>query len=150
MKDNTIYIHYGHSSYNKSEFTPIRNIYGLTKPRGGLWASAVDAPYGWKQWCEQEDFRDCNNEDSFKFKLSQKAKVLHIKKVEDCDFLPQIPRPTKQTIFGWFCPDYEKLMKSGFDAVEVHISDDYGLYHKLYGWDCDSIVVMNKDVVIPI
>lgn len=29
-----------------------------------------------------------------------------------------------------------------FSRVSVH------LYYKLYGWDCDSIVVMNHDVVV--
>lgn len=145
--NNTIYIHYGHSSYNKSEFTPIRNVIDFTKPRGGLWASPIDAPYGWRQWCEQEEFRKCKERESFKFTLSPTAKILHIRSIEDCEFIPTLKSSNR---LRWFCPNYEKLMKGGFDGVEVHISDDYNLYYKLYGWDCDSIVIMNKDIVVPI
>ncbi|MFR3519297.1 MAG: hypothetical protein ACLTT4_12785 [Coprobacillus cateniformis] len=45
--------------------------------------------------------------------------------------------------------DFEEL-KRQYDAIEVNISNDYGLYWKLYGWDCDSILVMNSDVVVEI
>ena len=40
-----------------------------------------------------------------------------------------------------------------YDAIELHLSeevvDDYleSLYFKLYGWDCDSILIMNKDII---
>ena len=26
------------------------------KPYGGLWASDINAKYGWKSWCEDENF----------------------------------------------------------------------------------------------
>ena len=42
---------------------------------------------------------------------------------------------------------FEKLAEI-YDAVEVSISSDFDLYYKLYGWDCDSIVIMNPDVVV--
>ena len=40
-----------------------------------------------------------------------------------------------------------------YDAIELHLSDevtdDYleSLYFKLYGWDCDSILIMNPDII---
>ena len=40
--------------------------------------------------------------------------------------------------------DFEELKKE-YDAIEVIISD--GLYYALYGWDCDSILILNKDIV---
>lgn len=40
--------------------------------------------------------------------------------------------------------DWEKLAKMA-DAGEVRIRH---LHKALYGWDCDSIVVLNPDVVV--
>jgi len=42
--------------------------------------------------------------------------------------------------------DFNKL-KEEYDAIEVFISSDSRLYRALYGWDCDSILIMNKDVI---
>ena len=43
--------------------------------------------------------------------------------------------------------DFEEMLRNGIDAVYVEISSDNRLYWALYGWDCDSIVVMNPAVV---
>ena len=42
--------------------------------------------------------------------------------------------------------DFEKLSKE-YDAIEVFISKDEQLYWDLYGWDCDSILIMNSDII---
>ena len=47
----------------------------------------------------------------------------------------------------WCFLDFEKLSKS-YDVIEVNISADRDLYWELYGWDCDSILVMNPSVIV--
>lgn len=50
--------------------------------------------------------------------------------------------------------DFEKLAKE-YDGIEVLMSEEdkldleigKGLYWELYGWDCDSLLVFNKDIV---
>jgi len=42
--------------------------------------------------------------------------------------------------------DFEKI-KESYDAIELLISKDQRLYYKLYGWDCDCILVLNKDAI---
>ena len=57
---------------------------------------------------------------------------------------------------GYMIIDLKKMLKQGYDGIELHLSEEItddskdGLYWKLYGWDCDSILVMNPDVVIPV
>lgn len=50
--------------------------------------------------------------------------------------------------------NFEELAKE-YDGIEVLMSEEdnldlaigEGLYWELYGWDCDSLLVFNKDIV---
>ena len=141
------YIHYGHSSFDRESFNHIKRHDISTKPSGGLWGSPIKAKYGWKNWCQDNEFRECLEENSFRFKLDDNANILCINNVDDLNFLPQIKGELIPPV--WVLLDFEEL-KRQYDAIEVNISNDYGLYWKLYGWDCDSILVMNSDVVVEI
>lgn len=52
-----IYVHYGSTFFEPSRNFPISNHRNWSKPFGGLWASRQDATFGWKDWCEREEFR---------------------------------------------------------------------------------------------
>lgn len=140
------YIHYGSNRFLPEAVIPIRNCPGFTKPYGGLWASPVDAEFGWKEWCDRENFRECNLKNSFTFTLTPEANVLTISSVEEAKRLPQVR--DELTLPWWVIPDFEKLREQGYDAVELKLSEDWRLYQTLYGWDCDSILVMNSEVVV--
>lgn len=154
------YIHYGHKYFNKKYFKPIVNDYLWVKPMGGLWASPIDAEYGWKDWCLDNDFRKCNEENSFKFTLTKDANICHIYSVNDLKDLPrqELPRDLYYTTLGRCILNFESMVNSGYDAIELHLSEEkdrpkgimVGLYYALYGWDCDSILIMNPDIIIPI
>lgn len=140
------YIHYGHKSFDRNRFTPIRNRRMLTKPDGGFWASPIDAEYGWKRWCDENEFRWCNLDNSFTFTLTPDAHILRIRSNDDLDSLPQLE--DELALHLWCMLDFEKLMEQGYDAVELEMSADLRLYMSLYGWDCDSILIMNPEVVV--
>lgn len=142
------YIHYGHTAFILEQFTPIQNRYGMTKPYGGFWASPKDAEWGWKDWCEAEVFRECKESNSFCFTLRDDSKVLTITNTEQ---LRSIPQQNCEGFFMlWKALDFETLESSGVDAVEVNLSADRNLYYELYGWDCDSILIMNPEIIVPI
>lgn len=143
------YIHYGNTKYDPDLFCPIRNSF--VKPTGGMWTSAVGAGYGWKDWNESSQFRECDEANSFRFTLREDANVLHIYNVDD---LAELPRNEEYKGFSSsYLLDFEKLLEQGVDAIELHLSEEKehecmeGLYWKLYGWDCDSILIMNKDII---
>lgn len=73
-----IYVHYGHKNFDNDLFKPIKNISNFSKPKGGLWASRLDAKYGWREWCNDEEFRKNDEENAFRFTLSDYAKILYI------------------------------------------------------------------------
>ena len=153
------YIHYGHCEFRRDWFCEIQNRL-FVKPEGGLWGSPVDSEYGWKDWCDRERFRKCKKSNSFEFTLRDDANVLHIRDVSDLIGLPRNP-VAKELLLSdtnMIYLDFEQLVKDGYDAIELHLSEEKfdvdvwrsmdNLYWKLYGWDCDSILVMNAEVIV--
>lgn len=138
------YIHYGSDNFDKTRVHPIENQSRFSKPYGGFWASPVNSNAGWKNFCECENFRTDQLYTSFKFVVSDSAKVLHLKHPKDLESLPIILNDEKVSLFDNCYIDFEYLIKMGYDAVEVEIQH---LYWPLYGWDCDSILIMNPDIV---
>ena len=141
-----LYIHYG-NEFNRDKFHPIKNYRSWTKPSGGFWASNINSDFGWKDWVEDSEMDDTFSlEKSFIFSLKEGSKVLFIESKEDLKNIPQ-RKDNSGIMFlpDQFYIDFEKLYKDGWDAVEVKIKN---LYWDLYGWDCDSIVIMNPDIII--
>lgn len=83
------YIHYGDTKFDRYKFKKIQNISSFSKPKGGMWASDVNAKFGWKDWNAREHFVKCLDSNSFRFKLKDSAKVLEIWNWADVDDLPQ-------------------------------------------------------------
>lgn len=145
------YVHYGHKSFDPALFREPKNELQFNKPSGGFWASPVGAERSWKDWCEANDFRDCEDANSFTFSLTDEAKVYHIYCKEDAE---RLPVQDCETYAGQVFIDFEKAATM-YDAIQFHLSDEKlpkedmdSLYWVLYGWDCDSILILNKDVVL--
>lgn len=55
------YIHYGHTELHPEWLTGVKNRspFGDVKPdpKTAIWASPKDAKHGWKDWCEEEQFK---------------------------------------------------------------------------------------------
>lgn len=80
--------------------------------------------------------------------MAPDARVLHIRTVADVKNLLPRQKDADPAYIDYFpVIDFEALLAAGWDAVEYHMSEDDGLYWALYGWDCDSICVLNPDVV---
>lgn len=139
------YIHYGHNKFDKNRFDAIKNRPYSVKPLGGLWASRTDTEDGWKDFVKGNNLSIGDFRTSFKFTLKDTARVLTIDNHEMLDNLPQVKNDLPMEAYKVL--DFEKLLED-YDAVEVLISEDGWLYHKLYGWDCDSILIMNPDIIV--
>lgn len=141
---NQKYIHYGNNVFDKNRVNKIVNNPFSTKPQGGLWASSADAKFSWLDWSHVNDYCECKKENSFTFALRPNAKVLTVNYLEDLDKLPKIDNDLGFP--RWIYLDFETLAKE-YDAIEVIISNDHRLYDALYGWDCDSILIFNPDII---
>jgi hypothetical protein len=150
----TKYVHYGNNKFNKNEFRPIKNRQFQAKPNGGFWGSRVDAQFGWKDWCESECFAECKENNKIEFALTENARIFNIHSVADAKKLKEIYAisPDEElSSFGlpymFTTVDFEKMTQD-YDGIEFFLSDDDELYHELYLWDCDSIVIFNPEVII--
>lgn len=139
------YIHYGNKYFDKNKFDEIQND-GWNKPVGGLWASRVDAKFGWEHWNEEQQFRPCLEENSFKFKLKEDTRILVIDNIEILESLPKLKGMDEWSSTITFL-DFEELIKE-YDAMELLISECGALYQIMYGWDCDTMLVFNSDKII--
>lgn len=141
------YIHYG-GAFDEDKFVPIKNISSFNKPHGGFWASPVDTQWGWFDWCKSERFCEETLINPFVFELKDGANVLEIKHSSD---VPKLPIQNQDEVARIVKPiDYEALLGQGIDAIEFSMAQDYdGLYFAMYGWDCDSLLVLNPDIIVP-
>lgn len=144
--EKPVYIHYGHDKFRVPD--PIKNIRFFTKPEGGLWASRKYYEFGWKDWCGNEEFHLDTFDKSFEFTLKDNANVLVLNNRDQLDDLPQIGNPelayNKENWTSTCYLDFEKLSQD-YDAIEL--MNEQVFHWALYGWDCNSILIMNPDIV---
>ena len=137
------YIHYGSAKFDKSKFKSIENIQFFNKPSGGLWGCEVGTKFGWKEFCELENIDWVNLSDSFEFELTTEARVLRLHNPDDyVEFRSKyaINDIGIKLALGY---DFERIAKE-YDVIDFKVGE---LYMALYGWDVDSIVVLNSDVI---
>lgn len=137
------YIHYGSAKFDKSKFKSIENIQFFNKPSGGLWGCEVGTKFGWKEFCELENIDWVNLSDSFEFELTPEARVLRLHNLDDyVEFRSKyaINDIGIKLTLGY---DFERIAKE-YDVIDFKVGE---LYMTLYGWDVDSIVVLNPDVI---
>jgi len=151
----------GKKELNKEEFKLIKNNLG-NKPRGGLWASPYhpDKEYisGWHEWCSSEMDHWLSN-DSVVLEIKEDARIFTIDSQDDLiEFIKIIgiaeDELTKTLKFKMLSyPDFEKVSQI-FDVVylteegqwDTRFSNN-GCDYNLYGWDCESILILNYDCI---
>lgn len=158
-----IYRHYGSQKFDPKAFIPISNKMFSNKPSGGLWACpTVDVDIGWDQWSRDNEFCTDKLEEYFDFKLKRGAKILVLKNIKDLDKLPRVNTEDSEIKSLLEMDslnsniDYEELSKN-YDGMMVWMyrSKDIdttkrlfdGMYYRMYGWDVDTLLVFNPDIV---
>lgn len=139
--------HYGNEEWSEDKFQePVNNDYWNIKPKGGLWASPVNSDWGWKDWCESEDFRECTT--YFDFSLKPGSNIYVIDSYADLEKFKYIS--LNSSTINRCTIDFEAA-KLEYDAIFL---TDLGeratrLTHPftLYGWDCESLLVLRKESI---
>ena len=143
-----LYVHYGSDHFDPDKFTPIKSVSFSNKPIGGLWASPCDSENSWYDF--SLGFNADRLDKWFTFTLKDDAKVLTIKTEQDLYELADAgfcvySLNGERNHWRAFYPDFNKLCIAGYDAIEVYMTDT--IYWNLYGWDVDSLLVLNPNCV---
>lgn len=145
------YIHYGSNKFDKNLYVPIKNnIEFPIKPIGGFWSSKIDSNYGWYQYCKDNDFHIERLNKSFVFNIKKDSNILVINNGKDLLSLPYYYKDFKYL----YKIDFEKMFEDKIDVLEINISADLNskyferLYWLMYGWDCDTVLILNPDIII--
>ncbi len=139
------------SCFDRSKFNGVVNRC-MVKPSGGLWSSPVNSTYGWIDWCRAEDWSksgDFERSASISFTFELTGAVLTINDTQDLALLPD--QDTPDTWCGLYLPDFEAIAQAGVDAVYLTARGQEltRLSHprNLYGWDCESVLVLNPETI---
>ena len=140
---------YGNGNKFKPElFQPIKNR-EFIKSHGGLWSSPIDSSYGWKEAATEMEIGDFETS----FKVQVKGKILTIDTVNCLDKF-EYQDISYGPFMVPFWPDLEELLKRGYVGVHLTIEGQYDtrLSHprNLYGWDCETVYIMDSKSVKPI
>lgn len=145
--DDLTVIHYGSNIYSGDKVKPFKND-NFVKPIGGLWTSPINSNYGWKDWCKDESFRDCDETNSFKLKFKPQTKIIIIDSVNDLIALPKHIIKFGNGKFQLVHLDFE-LLATMCDAIWLTENGQHRTRFSqpmsLYGWDCESILINNGD-----
>lgn len=144
------------NKFIKKNFHPVVNRPRWNKPLGGLWASPVDSKWGWKDWCKSENFGDL--ETCFKFTLKKGVRVCIVDSLEDFDGLPTFDTSLGLTFLKnklGRTVDFEEIARNA-DVIWL-TEDGQRVTHfgrginemSLYGWDCETVLVLNAECVKP-
>ena len=137
----------------------------IGKPGNAWWGSPVSAEYGWKDWCEENDFIPSGKANDFDtyfdeqnamyWKLETGSRILTINSIDDLEayveygYIEYIDN-NYGGIYQW---NFYKVEQAGYDAIEL---TDASIGHGwrsniemiMNSWDCESICVINPSKII--
>jgi hypothetical protein len=133
--------------FDRTLFRPVED-YGFVKPSGGLWTSPIDCENGW----ETEGAEMFGPEAvAHWFDIEFTGNCLTIDSLADLDKLDY--RHFADGLHSRF-PIFEPLLAAGVDAIHLtwrgQCETRLSFPRNLYGWDCESVFIMNPDTITPI
>lgn len=167
---NTRFVSYGTNHFDYEGFRKIQNDKGFSfvnkpLPHTGLWASPEKSSYGWFNWCSDNNYHNDKSywQNFFVFHLLGRARVMYIDSLDDFQRLmkPYFRRRSYECVtgthFAYSSINFEAMRKK-YDAVwltvkgeeQTRIPDINDISYSLYGWDCESLLVLNRGVVVEV
>ena len=145
------YIHLGREELSEFFFNPIKNQNNWIKPLGGLWCSEYreDIISNWYQWCDTENFHKEKLNNGVIFELKENAKIFVIDGYKDLLLLLEKYELKNEMSNFLTSLDFESIAKD-YDAIKLTESGERETSFSvpsLYGWDIESMLIMNYDII---
>tara|TARA_R100001086_G_scaffold99295_1_gene49531 strand:+ start:298 stop:714 length:417 start_codon:yes stop_codon:yes gene_type:complete len=111
-----------------------------TKPWGALWTSPAGSNRSWSEWCQDQEFGIDRLAVGVTLDVSlERALVIN----SQADLLKLDWRQDGRYKY----PDWESMANRGVDVVHLTANGLDATRYELYGWDCESVVVLNSQAV---
>lgn len=135
--------HYGSDAFDPTAFAPVKDRDWI-KADGGLWTSPVTSSYGWRHWCQDESYSTCD----IHFDIDFRGRVFTVDALADLMAMPWID----SRFMGG--PAFEAMIAKGIDAIHLTVRGQeatrFSQPRNLYGWDCETVYVMNPQCLKPL
>ena len=153
FSDDFVLIHHGSRNYLPEKVGKIRNDW--KKPSGGLWTSPIKSNYGWKEAAtDMCIFHNIHR--SFTLKMKMDSKLLIIDSFTDFRNAMLIYKAESQyplnRVDNFASLDFERIARV-FSAIWLTEKGQVQTRFSrpsLYTWDCESVVILDKDSVYQI
>ena len=163
------YVTYGlgnHFDFEKVKETTNLDYNGIGKPSAAWWGSPTNAIFGWRDWCENEEFipskglsfeQYFSDNNKITWHLEDESKVYIIYTIEDVKAMKDKGYIVNKPKYGYddYEIDFHKILEDGYVAVELydpsigHTIFTYGPLDMLFNsWDCESIVVLDPAKIV--
>ena len=134
------------NSFDPELFETISNVQYFPKPRGGLWSSPVRGKHCWKEAATNMEI-GCF-ETSFKFYVN--GEILVIDCFEDLDKMTWTGPSSFMRMSSYRYPNFEKISlryQAIFLTAKGERETRLTYPRNLYGWDCATILILDKDCI---
>lgn len=137
-------VHYTNTPNFKLKPIVVSNGDLPNKPKGGLWASPVDAEFSWKDWCSDANFRDIKSQYPIVLDIDL-SNFIVIDSKEDLQKLSWC-----QLFGGSFMEavDFEELIRQETDGIYLTAKGEsetrFTYPRTLYGWDCETVLILSE------
>lgn len=147
----------------KDSFDPRKIVTDLTcmdsinKPAKAWWGSPVGAKFGWKEWCEAEEFgieRYDFDSEPIRWGLKDGSSIFVI----DTEDIADIDNPNNLIVHYTSREDgnhldFQRILDDGIIAIELANSSIGHMFMNKYElmfncWDCESIVVLDPQSIV--
>ena len=144
-------IHLTDNKKFKVEPIDIRNSV-ISKPLGGLWCTPDGVAYGWREHLASMEW-ECPQE-AIQLEIDT-SRLCVIDSYDDldalplCEYIPGLSDPAIERLLTIFTvPDFKAIKASGVDAIHLTVRGEAATRHSLpkslYGWDCESVLILNE------
>jgi len=144
--DSLRVVHFKSNAFDAAKFNPIRNPLGnyWIKPKGGLWTCPAQSKHSWKDFCKVEGFNTHTLGKSFQLKFHSTARIAVVDNYHDLQCLPMMKRLINgevERVVDWetlsHYADALWLTERGEQLTRLSVP------YNLYGWDCETVLIMN-------
>jgi len=116
------------------------------KPNGALYTSPVDSIYGWKDWCDENEYS------RGKLRVVMEVLEIGIVVIDSIDDLEKLAWERDENAPTLKHINWPKMHADGANAIWLTAKGEMETrwcdpYRNLYGWDCETLAILDRKII---